>query len=462
MMSKKIVFVGAGSVRYTLRLISDIAKTPELSASYISLMDIDKQLLDTIYKLARRSAKELDSSLDFEKTTDLGEALRDADFVVNTALAKDENQKDGYEQYETMRSVGNRHGYYRGIDAQDFNRVSDYFTFTNYNQLKLALDIAKSVENNCPNAWLLNTSNPVFEITQLVRRQTDAKILGLCHGFHGAYEIFEALGLNPRKVDWQVAGVNHGIWLTRFRYKEEDAYPLFDEWVEENAYEWTPEDPWDLQLSPAALDMYRFYGKIPIGDTVRNSTWKYNYNLRTKKRWYGKFGGIDNDSERPKFYKRLRERRKELISIAENSCAEVTKKLNLKGGELSGEQHTPIINALSNGRETRAFLNIPNGGTISGIPEDVVVEVPAKVNEKGVHPESIEPKVPERIKKMYLRPRILRMEWALEAFTTGDRKVLEEVLIRDPRTKSFEQVKEVWNEILNLPFNEEMKEHYEE
>lgn len=69
--------------------------------------------------------------------------------------------------------------------------------------------------------------------------------------------------------------------------------------------------------------------------------------------------------------------------------------------------------------------------------------------------------VPERINKMYLRPRILKMEWVLETFTTGDRKVLEEVLVRDPRTNSLKQVKSVWYDIMDLPFNEDMKCHYE-
>ncbi len=361
-----------------------------------------------------------------------------------------------------MRSVGNKHGYYRGIEAQNFNRVSDYYTFTSYYQLKLALDIAKSVENICPDAWLLNTSNPNFEITQLVQRKTEANILGICHGFNGAYEVFDALGLDPSKVDWQVAGVNHGIWLTRFRYDGEDAYPLLDEWIEENASEWEPEDPWDLQLSPAALDMYDFYGKMPIGDTPRNTTWKYHYNLPTKKRWYGKYGGIDNDLQRKKFYKQLKEIRELFMDIADKPQVKVTEELLMNKEERSDEQHIPIINALANGVETRAFPNIPNSGIIDGIPEDVIVEIPAKIDEKGVHPEKIEPEIPRRIKTMYLRPRILKMEWALEAFTTGDRRVLEEVLVRDPRTNSFEQVRRVWDEIMNLPFNTEMKEHYED
>jgi len=61
---------------------------------------------------------------------------------------------------------------------------------------------------------------------------------------------------------------------------------------------------------------------------------------------------------------------------------------------------------------------------------------------------------------MYLTPRMSRMEWALDAFVSGDKMMLQEILIRDPRTKSFEQAKAVVDEILALPFNKEMKKHY--
>jgi alpha-galactosidase/6-phospho-beta-glucosidase family protein len=89
-----------------------------------------------------------------------------------------------------------------------------------------------------------------------------------------------------------------------------------------------------------------------------------------------------------------------------------------------------------------------------------VVEVPVLVDKTGIHPEKISPNLPDRIKKMYLAPRIMRMELALEAFIKGERKVLEEILYRDIRTKSETQVKDVLDEIMDLPFNEEMKKHY--
>ena len=259
-----------------------------------------------------------------------------------------------------------------------------------------------------------------------------------------------------------MAGVNHGIFLNRFLYKGENAYPLLDRWIEEKSSSWEPKSPWDTQLSPAAIDMYRFYGMMPIGDTVRNGSWKYHYNLETKKKWYGRFGGIDNEVERPKFYEQLREIKRKLIEISKDPKIKLTEfwPEEFAKDKLSGEQHIPFINAITTGKRARLFLNILNNGIIKGIPDDVVVEVPVWVDKNGIHPEKIEPDLTDRIKKFYLLPRIIRMEMALEAFITGDRKVLEEFLIRDPRTRSYEQVKAVIDEILNLPFNEEMKKHY--
>jgi len=458
----KISFIGAGSVRYTLKLIGDLCKTPELSDVFVSLMDIDEERLDAIYNLAKRYNDELGVSLNFEKTTDLQKSLEGASFVINTALARAKGHEDGYVQYEIMRDVGEKHGYYRGIDSQEFNMVSDYYTIGGFNQLKMSLDIARAVERYCPDAYLIQTANPVFEITQLVLRQTNAKIIGFCHGFGGAYELFEALELDKDEVDWQVAGVNHGIFLNRFLYKGEDAYPLLDKWIEEKSSQWEQKNPWDTQLSPAAIDMYKFYGMIPIGDTPRNGSWKYHYNLETKKKWYGKFGGIDNEVERPKYYEKLREIKRKLIEVSKDPKVKLTELWpeEFTKDKLSGEQQIPFINAITNGKKVRLFLNILNDGIISGVPEDVVVEVPVWIDKDGIHPEKIEPDLTDRIKKFFLLPRIMRMEMALEAFITGDRKVLEEILIRDPRTKSYEQVKAVIDEILDLPFNKKMKKHY--
>ncbi|MEJ5229840.1 MAG: alpha-glucosidase AglA [Pseudothermotoga sp.] len=462
----KIAFIGAGSVRYTIKLIGDLAHTEELNDVVISLMDIDKERLDATHLLVEKYTEELVRKFQIESTTNLEKALEKADFVINTALARSEGHEDGYVQYEIMREVGEKHGYYRGIDSQEFNMVSDYYTLTNYNHLKMSLEIAKAVESICPDAWLLQTANPVFEITQLIKELTKVKVVGLCHGYAHIFKLARRIGLDSNQIKWQVAGVNHAIWLNKFEFDGKDGYEILEKWIEKEAQNWQPEDPWDVDLSPAAIDMYRFYGMLPIGDTVRCGTWKYHFNLETKKRWYGRFGGIDNEIERPKFYEQLRQTRKDLLKVARQlredpsmTLTQIMPTVFTKNGE-SKEQHIPFINAIVNNKKVRLVLNIENRGTIKGIEDDVVVEVPVIVDKDGIHPENIEPDLTMRIKKMYLLPRILKMKWALEAFKTGDMSILEEILIRDPRTKSYRQVKEVLMAIMELPFNKEMKDHY--
>lgn len=462
MSNVKIVFLGAGSVRYTLELFLDICKTKELAGSTVCLMDIDQERLDAIYNLVQRAMQEISANLYICRTVNLEKALEGADFIINTVLARAGGHEDGYVQYEIVRDIGEKHGYYRGIDSQEFNMVSDYYTITNFNQLKVSLEIAKAIEKISPNAYLLQTANPVFEITQLVSRQTGVRIIGFCHGFAHVKDVAQTLGLDFEKIDWQVAGVNHGIWLNRFRFNEEDAYKLLNKWIEEKSRQWEPVTPWDSQLSPAAIDMYKFYGMLPIGDTPRNGTWKYHYNFEAKKKWYGKFGGIDNEIERPKFYEFLRMVRNQLLKLSKDNSAKLSQIFpeRFEQVKLSGEQQILFINALVNNKPTRLVLNILNNGLIPELPDDIVVEVPCIVDQSGIHPEKIDPPLTPRIIRFFLLPRIMRMEMALEAFVSGDKRVLEEFLIRDPRTKSYEQVLSVLNEIMNLPFNAEMKNHY--
>lgn len=457
----QVTIIGAGSLRFALQLIGDMAKTPELTGISVVLMDINEERLNATWVLAQKYAQELGADMRFTKTSSLPHALEGADFVINTAAP-------AYpDRYELVTTIGERHGYYRGIDSQEFNMVSTYsYVLCSYYDLQLALTIAQFMEQLCPNAWLLQTANPVFEITQLLTEHTKVKAVGFCHGFSGVYEVFRALDIPADTVDWQVAGVNHGIWLNRFVVQGENAYPLLDRWIAEKSQFWEPQSPWDVQLSPAVIDMYSFYGMLPIGDTCRNGTWKYNYNLETKKKWYGKFGGIDNEVERPRYHEELRRGRQKLIELAQEVQRDPTLRLTqvypelFSREKLSGEQHIPFIAAIAGYKKTRLILNVPNLGVIQGIPDNVVVEIPVWVSKDTLEREPLEPDLTPRIKSMYLMPRILRMQWALEAFLSRDKRVLEEILVRDPRTKSFEQVQHVFQDIMALPENREMAQYF--
>ncbi len=466
MSSVKVSIIGAGSAVFSLRLVSDICKTKNLNGSTVRLMDIDKNRLNVVFVLAKKYAEETGADIKFEKTDNLEDAIRDSDFVINTALI------GGHDFLLKMKEIGEKHGYYRGIDSQEFNMVSDYYTLTNWNQLSFFLKIAKTIQKLAPDAWLLQAANPVFEGTTLIQRETNIKMVGFCHGHYGVNEIINELGLNEDDVDWQVAGVNHGIWLNYFKYKGKDGYKLLDEYFASRE-DWKPRDPFDDQLSPVALDMYSFYGLMPIGDTTRNSTWKYHYDLETKKKWYGEpWGGVDS---KPgwKWY----EDKLNMITTAMNELAKVVEAepgIKLKDmlsrfmseenipesfaeevrkfydpEELSGEQHVPFIDAIVNNNSDTFIVNTMNNGVIKELPDNIATEFPATVDSNGIHPVEIKSELPERVVNWYLRPRILRMEWALEAFLKKDPSLITEILVRDRRTKSFEQAKAVVGEIFS-------------
>ena len=103
--------------------------------------------------------------------------------------------------------------------------------FGAYHQLRLMLDVAQDMERICPQAWLIQSGNPVFDVCTLMTRETGIKVCGLCHGHYHYREIAQTIGINPDRVTWQAPGLNHNIWLTHFMYDGKDAYPLIDEWI---------------------------------------------------------------------------------------------------------------------------------------------------------------------------------------------------------------------------------------
>jgi alpha-galactosidase len=452
----KISIIGAGSVVWSRRVIQDLCLTPSLHSSTIVLMDIDEERLKLIYAFARRYASEVGANLSFEKTIDRKEALRDADFVINAAMA------GGHQYYEKMRAISEKYGYYRGINSVEWNMVSDYHTIWGYYQFKLMMSIARDIEDLCPNAWLILIANPVFEGTTLIARETKVKVIGLCHGHLGYRKIAKTLALNPDDVEFQAIGFNHLIWLTKFNYKGENSYHLIDEWIKSKAQDYWKEwyekqtDPFDIDMAPVAVDLYKTYGLYPVGDTVRNTTWKYHWNLEVKKRWYGPTGGPDSEIGW-KIY--LGGQKDELNKIAEAVKDTSIPLISRFPPEKSNESVIPIIDSIMNDKKALYQVNILNQGVIEGIPNDVAVEVPAYIDGKGIHRISVG-RLPKRIINYVLYPRLVRMEWALEAFLEGGRDLLFDWLIVDPRTKSNEQVEKTIDALLSIPENKEMAKHF--
>ena len=501
----KIAFIGAGSAVWSSRIVIDLLINKNLRGKNLEiwLMDISDWRLNLITTFAKRYVDELKIPVRIYATKDRKEAIKDADFVINSAMA------GGHNYYEILRDVSERYGYYRGINSVEWNYVSDYHTIWGYYQFKLVLDIAKDIEEYAPNAWFINVANPVFELTTLINRETKVKNIGLCHGHLGFLKAVEVLGMrlaeeklgkrvvnscaahdvecyrtilsviDLKDLEIEMSGFNHVIWLTKFRYGGEDAYKYIDEWIKKDAEDywriWREYviSPFDVDLSPAAVDMYRMYGSLPIGDSVRGGTWKYHWDLKTKQYWYGPYGGPDSEIGWAMYLAALKRQLEELAKVTYDPSASLVQVFPPKP---SGEQLVEIIDAIINDNPKEYYylslpypgtppipipiqVNVPNNGVLPGIPDNVAVEIPARVDGKGVHRRSLTP-LPSKVHRYVIIHRLMRMEWALEAFLKGGRDTLFNWLIVDPRTKTTKQVEETIDAILKIPGNEEMAKHF--
>ena len=448
--SIKIAVIGAGSATFSLGLVKDLCLTPGLSGSLVHFMDIDGERLQMIGKLCARYGDELGSDLRIETTESRAEVLRDADFVINTAASRSH-----YHAAE-LRDIIAKHGYYYSLGEN----VPGSF----YN-LQLMLDVVRDMEQICPDAWLIQSGNPVFKGCTLMTRESDINIIGLCHGHYGVLHIVNTLGLDVQNINeltWQAPGLNHNVWLTHCYHNGQDIYALLDDWIENEAeHYWATHEPTrthDIQMSKGAIHQYMLYGLMPIGDTVRRGGWWYHTDLETKQFWFfDKFGGPDTDIARPQYVEGLERKLAMIKRLANDASASIVAEL---GREKTREQQVPIIDALVNDNEGQFEVNIPNHGALAGIPDDVVVEVPAVINRAGVFPLRVDP-LPAKIMYEHVLPEWLQMERDLLAFQTGDRTQLVWNALHADQTRSYEQAMSMLDEVMKMPGHEEANEYFQ-
>lgn len=443
--SLKIAVIGAGSATFSLGLVKDLCLTEHLKGSLVSFMDIDAERLDNITALAERYSRELGADLRFEKTINRRQALADADFVINTADAK------GHYHARALRELTARHGYYYGAVS-----IGSFYNF------ELMMGVARDMEAVCPDAWLIQSGNPVFDGTTLMTRHTKAKVIGLCHGHYGYLNICTVLGLDPARVTWQAPGVNHCIWLTHFLYEGENAYPILDRWIATEGPEYwrthVATRTHDIQMSRGAIHMYQLFGLMPIGDTPRQAGWWYNTDIQTKKRWFGEpWGGPDTELARPEYVRNLEQRMAQIAAVTKDPEAKVS---NVFGTTRTREQQVPIIDALANGVGGMFQVNVPNaGGVLEGVAHDVAVEVQAWIDQTGVHSLRMTP-LPKKILLEQIAPKVLHMERGLEAYVTGDKTVLLHNILENHQTRSYDQAVAVLEDLLAMPGHEDAAAHY--
>jgi len=445
----KISLIGAGSGCFSIGLIRDLCSSQYLKNCTVSLMDVNEVRLNAIYDICNRFNNEIDGEIIFTKTMDRIESLKNADYVVNTALlAPHDRLKDGWK-------IAEKYGFKFG---GSYHIMYDEAFWINFYQLRFMEEITEDILQYCPNAWHLMVSNPVISgTTHILRKYPQAKLVGLCHGYGMAYKIANELGYKREDLTYQIPGINHFIWMNEAKLKGENLYSILDKWIIEDASEYWTNCPPSSPLSKKRIDFYKKHGVLGIGDTLSwtgaSWPWWYHSDDYTEKE-IGEHSPLDGWNS---YFNMVEENAQKIINLAKNQNASVSEFLK---DVSTDDLMVPLLESLASDIPRVIIVNMLNKGClVPGIPEDFEVEVPALCSASGIHGIQTSP-LPKHMIAHILRDRVSPVEMELEAFNTGNITYLEELVLMDKWAISETQVKAFISEILELPYHKEMKEFF--
>src|SRR5690242_185630 len=222
-MSRKIAMIGAGSVVFCKTLIHDILATPPLIDSEFALMSPTETKLRRMEAFVGRMIRDNKLPAKVSATTDRRAAIRDADFVVVMI------QVGGHDAFGIDYKIPMKYG----VDQCIGDTLGPGGVFRALRSIPVILEVARDMEELCPNAILLNYVNPMAMICWALG-ETNVQYVGLCHGVQTTLDLISGyVGVPKQEIDYVSAGINHMGWFTKLSHKGEDLYPALREKFEQ-------------------------------------------------------------------------------------------------------------------------------------------------------------------------------------------------------------------------------------
>lgn len=378
----RIAYVGGGSRGWAWGLMSDLVSCPDMSGE-VRLYDIDKEAArrNEVIGNLFNGAEGARSHWDFRAADTLGEALSGADFVVISILPAtfDEMESDVHtpEKYGIYQSVGDTSGPGGIIRALRLIPMIEV--------------IAEGIREYCPEAWVINYTNPMtMTVRTLYRVFPDIKAFGCCHEVFGTQKLLASVledmcgieGVKREDVKVNVIGVNHFTWLTSAQYKNIDLMPVYSEFVDkyyESGYTKGMDDNWMNNTFACShrvkFDLFKRYGLIAAAGDRHLAEFvegKWYLSSREAVREWG-FGLTPVSWRKENLKKRLEKSERRLkgedIVIAE-----------------TGEDGVSQMRALLGLDTLVTNVNLPNMGQIPNLPIGAVVETNACFSSNSVTP----------------------------------------------------------------------------
>ncbi len=413
----KITLVGAGSHVFSRRLITDILTWPSLNESTITLMDIDEDKLGTMAALARKMVRQAGVGATIEATTDLREALDGADYVtVAIRVGQSRNHITIPLEYGINQAIGDTSG------------PGGVFYFLR--NAPAIIEMALTMEQVCPDALMLNYTNPMVMISWAVDQLADINYVGLCHSVQGtARTLAKYINVPFDQVSYWAAGINHMSWFLEYRWKGEDAYSMIWDAME---------DPEIYQQDIVKFETMKHFGAFVSESSVHLSEY-LPYFRRTpeliQRHTSPQMWGVTaEDPTRANPEKRWaavearrREQDEELRRLALGDEAVVM--------ERSNEFCSYILNAIETHAPYVFNGNVPNTGLIPNLLDGAIVEVPIMADNIGLHPCYVGP-LPAQLAALN-RSNLAVQELAVQGFVEGDRECIYQAIQLDPLTASL-------------------------
>ena len=364
----KVTFVGAGSSIFAKNVLGDTMMCPAFYDMEIALYDIDKDRLEESRVLIKKLNENINENRATVKTY-LGvenrkAALKDAHFVVNAV------QIGGYEPCTVMDfEIPKKYGLRQTIgDTLGIGGI-----FRGLRTIKFLKELAKDIEEVCPNAWFLNYTNPMAILTGYMQRYTKVKTIGLCHSVQVCVpHLLDHLKMDVKAEDtiYKIAGINHMAWLLEITDKQgNDLYPEIKRRAKEmNA----GEKHWDM----VRFDYIDKFGYYCTESSEHNAEYSALYIKPNRDDLIEKFN-IPLDEYPRRCVNQINDWKQSYADILKGGNVEHTR---------SREYASHIMEAIATDKPYIIGGNVINNGVIPNLPKEACVEVPCLVNANGITP----------------------------------------------------------------------------
>ena len=437
-MPLKIAMIGAGSVGFTRRLMTDLLTVPEFADTHFALMDISQRNLGMVAQLCQRDIAANNLPATVSSTLDQRQAITDADYVICMI------RQGGLEAFQLDIDVPLRYG----VDQCVGDTICAGGIMYGQRTIPALLGICKDIREVAkPDALFLNYSNPMAMNTWACNEFGGVRAIGLCHGVqHGHQQIADCIELWARAeghigaqesvtrddVDIICAGINHQTWYISVQWRGQDMLPRLLELFEAH--------PVYREEEKVRIDVLRRFGYFSTESNGHLSEYLPWYRKRADEigdwislnRWIlGETGG---------YLRVCTEGRNWFETDFPNWLEEDPPQITPERRSL--EHGSYIIEGLETGRRYRGHFNVVNRGHISNLPDGCVIEIPGYVDGNGISMPVVGDLPMACAATCSASVRV--QEMAMLAAVHGDVTLLKQAMLHDPLVGAVCNPEEVW------------------